>query len=251
MIPKSPDTGHDITLTDLDPRTQMTRPGRYLSLDMVHGVAELIEVAQDLTQHVVETRPILSVIGDVEAMAPPCPVQGQAVGQLYAAPRTTWPEGMHARVSPDGIELALFWASPAAQEIAMLHTQPIEMRLLSDTHAMMFLLRFGRGYWQEAPYSVHRVPPGLRGAPPDPGPGYGWPLYVVLVDARTGIVQGLRMIALSRRFSCAVLHAFEKQVALPADDTLHIQQVHRMQRRSLESLAAAAMDRFVQGETAN
>lgn len=74
---------------------------------------------------------------------------------------------------------------------------------------------------------------------------------IVLVDASTGIVRSVRQLAMSRRFSCALLRAFERQKAVPADDEAHAREVARFIRKSPSALAAEAIDRFEQGDTAN
>ena len=74
---------------------------------------------------------------------------------------------------------------------------------------------------------------------------------LILVDARTGIVRSLRPLAMSRRFSCAILNAFERQKALPADDAAHVRETAWFRRKSTSALAADAIDRFEQGDTAS
>lgn len=243
----------DVVVTDsADPMAQISEPGTYALMDMVRGVRETIEVAADGSRRVVETEPLdIPHFGEAGQVLTPPPFEMFAVGKAYCASRTRWPESMELRITPGGLDLVMLFGNPTDAEIEAVGGGRIAMRLLTAPHTMMFLFRCGDGPWMDAPFSVHRLPEAERVCPPDPGEGYGWMATLILVDARTGIVRSLRPLAMSRRFSCAILNAFERQKALPADDAAHVRETAWFRRKSTSALAADAIDRFEQGDTAS
>ncbi|MEO7032866.1 MAG: hypothetical protein ABI548_03460 [Polyangiaceae bacterium] len=253
--PKSFPSDVDVVITDYDPASHMTTPGMYAVMDVERGVMETIEVTRDGAQRVVKSQPVPlpnPSPATEEATGNAAPqFRVLAVGQPYFSDRADWEEGVRVNIAPDGVELAIFFEDPTAKEIAEIQSGRVAMRLITASQTMVFLLRLGSGLWQEAFYGLHRVPVAERGCPPDPGQGYGWMATIVTVNARTGVVAAIRQLALSRRFSCAILLAFEEQTGRAADDATHVREVTRFQTKSTAALAAEANDRFEQGDTAN
>jgi len=223
-----------------------------------------VEVAGDGSHKVIKSTPTPSIkipstpgmyAGNAELVpAGPFELQEVRVGELYAPNRTSWPEGSTVSIGPSGIAHVQFLYEPTTTEIKRFHEGRISVRLLADTHTMMFLFRYGDyRKWCEASYSVHRViaAHGIETAvcPPDPGEGYTWMVHGIIVDAATGKVVAIRQYGLSRRFSLACLREHEAQKAREPNDAVHERQVQRFQRKSTEALAADAIDRFEQGET--
>lgn len=173
------------------------------------------------------------------------------VGEPYADGETAMPDGAHVDITPTGIELRLSFANVSESEVRILTHAPFSLRLLNAPRTMMFLTCFGDGRWSEAPFNVHRIPEEQRVLPAAPATGFGFALTLVVVDAATGIVRGLRQLALTQSFSLAILRAMQKQIALSADDEAHLREVARMQGRSTTSLASDAIDRFETGAAAN
>lgn len=247
---RDPFANADVVITDSDnPLAQITEPGIYTLADMVRGVHETIEVAADGSRRVLKTELLRMPAAVEEDLATP-PFEMLMVGHAYAS-RTRWPEGMELRIGPGGLELVMLFGKPTEAEVKAVTEGRIAIRLLTAPHTMMFLFRCGDGPWMDAPFSVHRVLPEERVCPPDPGEGYSWMATFILVDAESGIVRGLRPLAMSRRFSCAILNAFERQKAQPADDAAHLRETAWFRRKSTSALAAEAIDRFEQGDTAN
>lgn len=249
----SPFATADVVITDNDdPMAQITEPGTYALADMVRGVHETIEVAADGSRRVLKAEPLgIPDPAEVEeALASP-PFEMLVVGKPFCAGGPCWPEGLHLRIGPCGLDVVLFFGEPTDGEIKAVTEGRIAIRLLTAPHSMLFLIRCGDGPWMDAPFSVHRLPEEEHVCPPDPGEGYSWMATLILVDAETGIVRSLRPLAMSRRFSCAILNAFEKQKALPVDDAAHVRETARFRRKSTSALAAEAIDRFEQGDTAN
>ena len=266
MNPKITFDSHDLVITADDPYEQLKKaaPGPYRIYDTVRGVVEDVEVASDGSYKIIKSTPYpsIKIPSGVDASnadlipAGPFELQEVRVGGLYAPKRTSWPEGSTVQVGPSGIMHVQFLNEPTTTEIKRFQEGCVSVRLLVDTHTMMFLFRYGdHSPWCEASYSVHRViaAHGIDTAvcPPDPGEGHAWMVHGVIVDASTGKVAALRQYALSRRFSVACLRQHEAQKAREPNDTLHVRQVLRLQRKATEALAADALDRFVQGETRN
>ncbi len=246
----------DVVITDAeDPMAHVTAPGDYSLMDLVRGVTETIRVGPDGSRRVLQT--VALGIEDRSATctgtnlpAPFGPILVE-VGAQFHPTRSRWPEGTHVEVTPGGLQFVLFVDGPTEKEMNNVGRGQIAVRLLTAPQTMMFLLQCGSSQWMDAPFSLHRAPEEMRVCPPDPGDGYGWMCTLILVDAGTGTVRSLRQLALSRRFSCAVLNAFEKQGSLLGDDAAHVREVAWFQRKSTSSLAGEAIDRFAQGDTAN
>lgn len=255
----------DVILT-MDPDQHMTEPGFYLVMDPERGVTEKVFVNADGKARVIATEPIggASRAADDSGMAQtrsagggsnvghaPFELREFAIGKPFHPALTSCPEGALVEIWPDGIVLAQSLDTPTDEEKRQVRYDRFSMRLLTRRHTILFLAKFGDSRWIDAPFSVHRIPEAYRVCPPDPGPGYGWPLTVVLVDASTGLVVALRVLSLSRRFSCAVLRAFEAQKSRQADDNAHVLETAHLQRKSTARLAAEATERFEQGDTVN
>lgn len=249
-------TADVVVMTDNDDTmVPLTEPGTYALMDIERGVCETIEVGADGSRRVIKTVPF----GDTEtriaaarACVPaPFALIHYEVGKPLVPDQIRFSEGTQLEITPGGLTFFQFIEAPTEKEAASLERGRIAMRIVSTPRTLMVLLRCGDGHWADAAYSVHRVPQEYRVCPSDPGEGYGWLAMLVLVDARTGIVRSLRRLAMSRRFSCALLRAFEQQKALPADDEAHARDVAWFQRKSPSALAAEAIDRFEQGDTKN
>lgn len=255
-----------LTITADDPYQQLknAKPGRYRIMDTLRGRVEDVEVKGDGSYTIINSTPDPSIkipltpgvhAADADLIPRgPFEFQEVRVGELYAPGRTSWPEGSTVYIGPSGISHVQFYNEPTTTEIKSFQEGRISVRLLVDTHTMMFLFRYGdHNNWCEASYSVHRVIAAHRieaaVCPPDPGEGHTWMVHGIVVDAATGKVIALRQYGLSRRFSVACLRQYEAQKARGPNDLLHIRQVQRFQRKSTETLAGDAVDRFEQGET--
>ena len=281
LAPEAPRTGDgkidwsavDVLIVDEDPRTYLTEPGVYNNYDEVRGVTETIEVMADGQQRVLKSGPFPGM-GPVPSCAPadpssPPPPPPPAAASASLAANVCAPfelielalgkpypygvppggaEGNQVTITPSGVLITRFLHQPTAYEIRS-QDGGFAMRLLHGQHTMMFLFRFGDGPWQDSPFSPHRLPVEFQVAPPAPGQGYGWLATIVMVDARTGLVRHVRKLALSQRFSVAILTAFNKLKSSSSDVAAHEREVVWMQRKSTSSLAGDAIDRFEQGDT--
>jgi hypothetical protein len=166
------------------------------------------------------------------------------VGDAFGPGWTSAPTGAFVEISPGGVLLWTAFPDVTPMDVTIVATGRFSMRLLEAPHTLTFLYRFGDGDWSDTPYSVHRVPEDQRRCPPPPEEGAGWPLRIALIEGRTGIVLAVRDTALTRSFSMALLAAYERQTAVPADDAAHAREVLRTQRKSGSALAQEALTRF-------
>jgi hypothetical protein len=173
-------------------------------------------------------------------------VQHIAVGQPYIRGKTRYPQGVHASIWDSGVVLAFFIERPTQFEIDRHHLGAIEVRLLPAEHTMMFLVNLGDGLWHEAPYCVGLVREESRSVPDSPERGRDWQLVLILVDACSGLVHGLRVLAVSNAFSRAVVEEYNAQAKRPIDNAGHLQEVATMQESSTAALAESAPHRFAQ-----
>jgi hypothetical protein len=175
------------------------------------------------------------------------------VGKPFPTDLTSTPtDGNLIYLMPSGgLLIAMFLDNPTAAETDSIQHGRFQMRFLKDTHTIMFLMKFGDTAWQEAPFSVHRLASEERIVPTDPGEGMTWLATIVIVDSSTGLVGGIRETGMSRRFCLQISEALTEQIARPADDQRHQEQVARFQRSETKDLAMRATAKFIQGETAN
>ena len=91
--------------------------------------------------------------------------------------------------------------------------------ILTQRPIIFFLLRFeGVSSWADAPYSFHLVPVEERSLPPDHlSPQTRAVVTVLLVEARSGIVQAIRVVTLSPAFTRRLFEAIRQQVLQPFD----------------------------------
>jgi hypothetical protein len=234
-------------------------PGTYQILDTVRGLVQTIQVREDRTLHVLSSQPGPRIDVPPGAVPDLIPWQGEDVRavhlgeQLYAPPL---PEGSTMNIDRLGITHLQLVNEPTRKELEDFRLGRVSVRMLADTHTMMFLFRYGDAAgWSEASFSVHRVQvahgAGAAVCPPDPGEGYAWLVGALLVDSSTGKVVALRQYALSRAFCLAVAREHERQRAREPSETLHSRQVARFQRRSTAALAMDAPHRFEMGRDAS
>jgi len=153
------------------------------------------------------------------------------VGKPYIVGRQHWPEFGEYNFRGGEHELRLFWRDPSTQEIAGVARGRAEFGLFIEDDLIIFLYRFGRGEWSDAPYSIHMVSVGEHVLPEPLIGEQRVALNVVLVSANDGIVQALRFVSLSPEFSQRLHTAITAQAALPFDQTAydaHLARVYKL-----------------------
>lgn len=141
------------------------------------------------------------------------------VGEPYVPGRRNWPEHVEYNFRGGEHELRLFLADLTAREIQDVRRGEAEFALVVEQPVIAFCYRFGRAIpWSDAPYSWHRVPEDQRTLPEPLPSGEGRALlHVILVEARSGIVQVLREVSLSPAFTAALHLAIREQAVRPWD----------------------------------
>jgi hypothetical protein len=140
------------------------------------------------------------------------------IGEPYHPDRTRWPEASQFSYRQGGYELVLFMSQPTATEITSVGRagSAAEFALVSRDDLVVLVYRFGSLPWSDAPYSWHLVPEDQRALPAPVGVAEPHDLLqVILVDASTGIVRGLRVLAWPTSFSAAMRLAIRAQASRP------------------------------------
>ncbi|HET6387544.1 MAG TPA: hypothetical protein VFJ58_29495 [Armatimonadota bacterium] len=134
------------------------------------------------------------------------------VGSCYTTDRREWVEGAEYSYRTDGHQLLLFLNRPTSTEVSDVVRGKAEIALRVYRSVIFLLYRFGRQPWNSAPFSWHLVPHRERQTPPAAtDPAQSEILHVLLVDALTGSVRGMRELRLSGEFTQTLHDAIRKQ----------------------------------------
>jgi len=113
------------------------------------------------------------------------------------------PEGNTLNFDCGGVSLVILLHRPVLREVEALKNQPVTVALLPvGRHTLFFLFRIPNltYEWSDCPFALGLVAPERRRLP-DRKPGAGYALPIIMADATTGVVQGIRMVTLSPSFS--------------------------------------------------
>ncbi|WP_431881957.1 hypothetical protein [Micromonospora chalcea] len=136
------------------------------------------------------------------------------VGHPYHPGVRSWPETAQLRITPDGVELALFMSRITPEEEQDVRQGKAEFAWVDAEHTAVLGYRFGgpARRWSDAPYHPGRDP--QAGLPAGAGePQRHLAVHVVLVDADTGIVRGLRLTTWPPGFVCRVAETVTRMLA--------------------------------------
>jgi hypothetical protein len=170
-----------------------------------------------------------------------------SVGKPYIDDRRNWPENVEYNYRQGAHELRMFLANPKPWEVEAIRTGPCEFALAVEGDLLFLLYHFGKAVpWSDAPYSWHLVPAEQRTLPePTEAVEPHDTLQIILVDALTGIVRGLRMVSFSQAFSIVLRTAIREQAAQPwpggAEYDRQLAEVYR--RYDTDALLARARSR--------
>ena len=176
------------------------------------------------------------------------------VGTPYITGRTRYPSGVIYNYVSGGHLLLVFIDHPTHQEVAGFRANggPIHLGFLTLNETIMMAVHVaGARYDGDAPFSIHLVPPASRGSPPIYGPGVTRGLIqVVLVDATTGIVRGLRTGSMSNAFTIALHDAIRRQQHAAFSLSRHDANIRKLyeQYSTPDALMAAAISRTTLGD---
>lgn len=169
------------------------------------------------------------------------------VGKLYHVGRTSWPEAAQYNYRAGGHELLLFYANIKDSEVKAVTRRPVEFGALAVPPVLFFLFKFSTdSEWSDAPYSWHLVKaarPDEATEPPPLEENERALLSIVLVEATTGIIAGLRTVSLSIGLSRYLHTAIREQIAQPFDVAAYDAALARIYRDSSTAELARRAER--------
>lgn len=130
-----------------------------------------------------------------------------------------------------GHELLIMLHSPTPQEVEGIWHGPAAFGLFVSGPAIFLAFRFGQPkvFEGEAPYTIHALAEEARQLPDlDLAPDEGAALSVILVDSDSRLVNALRVLALTNRFSLALHRAIHLQAMTPWDGHKYHQEVNKV-----------------------
>lgn len=121
------------------------------------------------------------------------------VGQPYQPGQDQLEEKLIYRLDNDGHGLVIVKTGISTQEIENIQKGAVELGIYIDGPIIFFLFKFGIASWNDAPFSWHTVPRGIRVYPEEAEDSTT--LRVTLVEAVNGIVLAERQVALTPEFA--------------------------------------------------
>lgn len=109
--------------------------------------------------------------------------------------------------------LTIYLKTPNKNEIDAIRNEKIKVGYYIKDEVIFMLFKFGAMAWMDTPYSIH-LSKGETNIY-DVTDVEGLALVVCLVDARTGILNVMRLVALPTAFSRKLKIVVEKQRAMP------------------------------------
>lgn len=176
------------------------------------------------------------------------------VGQLYIKGKPRWEEMADYTYRRGQHELRLFMDRPSPHEVEAIRSGLSRFALAVTGPVIWLAFIFGDLPWNTATFNIHLVPEAEREAPPAPTRIQQRALLqVVLVDAATGLVQTLRVLAFSGTFSNALHRAIQAQLdqgwsGLDTFDEQRMQIASAYRNRDIaKELAVAACTGEIEG----
>ncbi|WP_070018752.1 hypothetical protein [Streptomyces nanshensis] len=171
------------------------------------------------------------------------------VGKPYPT-RLPWQSGgVQITVTAKNVDFVLPLSGLSDPEVRAFRKGNAEFAIIAEDRYTLWLYRFtnptsgnpaarGPGIsWADAPWEYHRQ--ALLGQPPAPpgDPGSTFPLQLVLVEADTGIVRGLRLLNPPVQFADAVRAAVARQAQRPNEIQRADAEIERLYARYPNSAA--------------
>lgn len=120
-------------------------------------------------------------------------------GQLYIPGQNELAEQLRYRLDNAGHSLLIIQTGISQQEMENIQNGAVELALYIDGPIIFLLFKFGDGKWNDAPFSWHTVPAGIRVYPQEAADTGS--LTVILVEAADGLVKVVRKAALTPAFA--------------------------------------------------
>lgn len=176
------------------------------------------------------------------------------VGQPLDPHRRRWEEGVMYTYHQDMHQMLLFFTDIRSFERKAVERGVAHFGLYVEEYVIMLLFKMdgpggGKGIdWHDAPYSWHLLPAEARTMPPSPQDiheGEGAPLIILLIDAATGIIRAIRVMALSHEFTSHLYRAIREQADRPFDKHRYQKQVLGLRQKfpTVPLMVAAAQAR--------
>lgn len=131
------------------------------------------------------------------------------VGQPYECGEDKLEEKVLYRLDKDGHCLVIVKAGITVQEIENIDHGIAELGIYIDGPILFLLFRFGKGSWNDAPYSWHTVPREFRMFPAEAADSNR--PRISLVEAGAGIVRAVREVVFTAEFAEALNTAITVQ----------------------------------------
>lgn len=131
------------------------------------------------------------------------------VGQPYQPGQDQLEEKLIYRLDNDGHGLVIVKTGISNQEIENIQNGAVELGIYIDGPIIFLLFKFGTASWNDAPFSWHTVPRGIRVYPEEAEDSAT--LRVTLVEAANGIVLAGRQVALTPAFADKLNEAIKVQ----------------------------------------
>jgi hypothetical protein len=138
------------------------------------------------------------------------------VGKLYKEGITHYQECAKFDFDNSGALLFLFLSHPTDEEILAIRKGDYGFAVCELSGVMFFLSKFGGLKWMDAPYSPHLSKSVTFQTVTD---GTGYSLNVLLVDAATGVLRGMRLIGLPTKFSRQLRASIDQSLQQSFDAT--------------------------------
>lgn len=136
----------------------------------------------------------------------------------------TIPEGAICDIDDSGLLVVMNFGVPTLDERAAFKTgAPYEFRLVRLRGVLFLLARLGSMPWTDMPYSPHL---SKCSEFQFPAPNTGYATTTVLIDSRSHIVRGLRLIGLSTSFSAKLYEEVVADLQKPFDHAEYLQSIN-------------------------
>jgi hypothetical protein len=145
------------------------------------------------------------------------------VGKPIEQVKKRYQESVKFDFTDGGFILYLFFNQPTDQEIQDIKKGRAEIGYYQRDDVIFILCRFGSTPYMDAPYNVHLSKQLTHIDEPGPGKGYG--LHIILIDARDGIVKAQRLIGLGHDFSVKLYQAIKRQLTEPFNSQHYMQTI--------------------------
>jgi hypothetical protein len=153
------------------------------------------------------------------------------VGNLYISGKTQYPEATLLEYTETGPTLLMAVKTPTEKEIKAIRGGGLELALYETEQVLWFLFRIhGFGPWSDAPFSIRLYDDQGKKFDwsEDIGAGMGIGLQMVLLDAQTGIVKALRLVAMPTEFSRQFRAVILRQTERPFSKDNYFREINRI-----------------------